>query len=203
MWNIKNKNEMRNNRMESEKRIKKDTSPYLIFKCEKCGQYMYVKPSQKTKKCLRCRRTYRVSKIEDKLTIDEVEGMSAAVAKVKQLQNELATEELGTAPDLSLSNRFIVAADLPNRVKQTKKSLESKGNNFATLEQKFAHLLCELSKKYTCFPKYLIGLASIEYGIEPSELGLLIRQFINEGKLNRANGDYFRFKKEKNNKNKN
>ena len=178
--------------MESENRIKKDISPYLIFKCEKCGQYMYVKPTQKTKKCLRCRRTYQVTKIERKLTINEVEGMSTAVESVKELQHQLAVEELGSEPDLTTPNRFTIASDLPTQVRQANKQLQSEGNKNATLDQKFAHLLCELSKKHISFPKYLIGLASMEYGIEPSEVDLLIRRFIKEGKLKCSN-NYFRY----------
>ena len=179
--------------MESENRIKKDTSPYLIFKCEKCGQYMYVKPTQKTKKCLRCRRTYQVNKIERKLTIDEVEGMSRAVERVKELQDQLAVKELGSEPDLTTPNRFTIASDLPTQVRQAKKELQATGNKNATLDQKFAHLLWQLSKKHMSFPKYLIGLASMEYGIESSEVDLLIRRFIKEGKLKCSNNNYFRY----------
>lgn len=182
--------------------ITRDTSPYLIFKCERCGQYMYAKPEQKTKKCLRCNRHYKVSKIQKNLTIDEVEGMSAAVERVKQLQHQFSIQKMGTEPDLTTPDRFTIASDLPKTEKHTEQKLQSSGNNCATPEEKFTHLLCKLSKKYTSFPKYLIGLASTEYGIEPSELDILIRRFVKQGKLISTN-TYYTFrakKKEENNK---
>jgi hypothetical protein len=158
---------------------------------------MYVKPTQKTKKCLRCRRTYQVSKIERELTIDEVEGMSTAVERIKELQHQLAVEELGAEPDLTTSTRFTITSDLPIEVKKPQKKSQSKRNNNSTSEQKFSHLLCQLSKKYISFPKYLIGLASMDYGIEPSESDLLIRRFIKEGKLKCSNDNYFKYEKKK------
>lgn len=42
---------------------KKDETPYLVFACRKCRQYTYVKTTQKSKKCARCRRTHTVSDI--------------------------------------------------------------------------------------------------------------------------------------------
>jgi hypothetical protein len=133
-----------------------------------------------------------VSKIQRTLKVDEVRGMSTAVNRVKELQNRLAIEELGTDPDLSISNRFIVEADLSKQAKQTEDILREPENNSDTLEEKFTHLLCELSKKYKTFPRYLIGLASVDYGIESSELELLIIRFIKQGKLV-ATANYLRF----------
>ena len=60
--------------------FKKDETPYLIYESSKCRQFMYVKTTQKGKKCLRCGRTHVVSKIIDSGEI--VYGMSAAVAEV-------------------------------------------------------------------------------------------------------------------------
>lgn len=181
--------------------ITMDTSPYLIFRCERCGQYMYVKPGQKTKKCLRCNRHYKVSKIQQNLTIEEVKGMSAAVERVKELQHQFAEEELGTEPDLTTLDRFTIASELPKKEKRTEKKLQSAKNNCATLEEKFTYLLCKLSKKYNTFPRYLIGLASTEYGIKSSELDILVRRFVKQGKLI-STDNYFRFKTKKKEENK-
>jgi len=76
--------------------LKKDQNPYLLFACSKCKQYLYVKTTQKTKKCLRCGRQHKVSSIINSGEI--VRGITKAVEMVQFRQNELAIIELGTTP---------------------------------------------------------------------------------------------------------
>ncbi|MHA2220106.1 MAG: DUF1922 domain-containing protein, partial [Candidatus Hodarchaeales archaeon] len=45
--------------------FKKDETPYLIFACYKCKQFLYAKTTQKTRKCLRCGRMHKIEKIID------------------------------------------------------------------------------------------------------------------------------------------
>lgn len=173
--------------------IIKDSSPYLIFKCQKCGQYMYVKPTQKTKKCLRCGSSYKMSKINQQLKVEEVEGMSNAVERVKELQNELARDHLGKDPTLKTPNTFSIASKFPGRFEKIEQRLEMDPKLDKTLENRFKELLSQLSKKFNTFPKYLIELASSEFGIDPSDLDLLIRRFIKNGALHIISGNYYQF----------
>ena len=84
--------------------LAKDESNYIVFSCTKCHQYSYVKTTQKTKKCLRCNRTHQVQTLLGSGEI--VKGMTAAVERVKVLQNELAEKELGRSPGLVSSKGF-------------------------------------------------------------------------------------------------
>jgi len=62
----------------------------------KCKQYLYVKTSQKAKRCLRCGQYHKISSIINSGEI--VKGLSEAVDAVKTRQNELAIKELGNVP---------------------------------------------------------------------------------------------------------
>ena len=84
--------------------FKKDENPYLIFECTKCKQFMYVKTTQKGKKCLRCGRTHTVSKIINSGEI--VNGMTTAVEEVKKKQNEFGISALGHTPELRAFGDF-------------------------------------------------------------------------------------------------
>ena len=91
---------------------KKDNTPYVIFKCIRCAQYLYVKASQKTKKCLRCGRNHQVNNImkDGKM----INGNVNALNYLKKKQNELALIEIGANPDLRALNDFSVAVNLDN-----------------------------------------------------------------------------------------
>jgi len=170
--------------MEDEMGIIKDEKPYLIFKCKKCEQYMYVKPSQKTKKCLRCGKANKVPKLN---IVAEVKGMSAAVKKVKKLQNELSLEQLGDLPNLEGNGGFSIASSqTPIGGKSDVSFKEDK------LQSQFYSLLKELSKHHSSFPKYIIELMAKEYKIKKEDLSILIKQFIREGILISLDHNYYR-----------
>ena len=77
--------------------FKKDENPYIVFPCSKCKQYMYVKTTQKTKRCLRCGRYHKVVTI---LSTGEIaKGMTNAVNMVKQKQREFSRKEVGEIPE--------------------------------------------------------------------------------------------------------
>ncbi len=84
--------------------FKKDETPYIIFPCSKCKQYMYVKTTQKTKRCLRCGRSHKVVSINDSGEI--VEGITEAVNTVKQKQAEFAIKENGNIPEFRAIGDF-------------------------------------------------------------------------------------------------
>lgn len=157
--------------------ILKDEKPYFILRCSKCEQYMYVTPSQKRKKCLRCGRTHTVDKLE---VVEEVKGMTAAVERVKELQNTL-----GDKPILSGAGEFSIAS-FNARLKKT---------NYITkeseLEAQFYDLLRNLTRKYTKFPYYMIELMAEEYRFDKSKLGSLLHQFIKKGIIKCTEENYY------------
>ena len=171
-----------------EGRWKRDETPYLIFQCSKCQQYSYVKITQKTKKCLRCNRTHQVEKLLGKEEI--VMGMTAAVERVKMLQNELARNNLGRDPDLVSEKGF----SLPQKdgLKQVSE-FSSKDHDFEEEENQypaFLTMLCELNSSYKKFPLYLINIKADEKGIPQIVLPSLIRKAIREKKLKKLNDLY-------------
>jgi hypothetical protein len=171
-------------------RIKKDKKPYIIFKCPNCEQYMYVKPSQKSKKCLRCEKTYSVEKIKIHFKVEIVKGMSNAVERVKDLQNQFAIKNLKEKPKLKSQNTFFTPTNINSTHIRNKKTIETMQKN--TLERQFTELLEVLSEQFNEFPKYMIELMAKEYDIEQKDLEILIRTFLKNGKLEMINNKYFK-----------
>jgi len=173
--------------IEQEDGIKKDIKPYIIFRCSKCQQYMYVKPTQKGKKCLRCGRMHSVDKIKKSYKVEVVEGMSAAAERVKDLQNNYAIEEFQEAPLLRGEDGFSIASEKRRvKIRTIKKEEEND-----TLENRFTSLLQDISKDYKQFPKYMIELLAENYHIEKKELKMVIQQFLNDKKLIKSSNNYF------------
>ncbi|MFX0032553.1 MAG: DUF1922 domain-containing protein [Candidatus Hodarchaeota archaeon] len=143
-------------------RWKKDTTPYLIFACMKCQQYIYMKTTQKSKKCLRCGRSHQVKLIQERGEV--VYGISKAVDRVKELQNNLGQVKLSAEKEFAIISR--------------KKIQEISSNE--SLDNTFHALLKNLSAKYNEFPLYLIKIMAEDYQIPCSEIDLLIKRFIKE-----------------------
>ncbi|MFX1406871.1 MAG: DUF1922 domain-containing protein [Promethearchaeota archaeon] len=169
-----------------EKTFKKDTTPYIVFRCSKCKQFSYVKSTQKTKKCLRCGRTYQVRSL---LTSSEiVYSMSAAVKAVQEKQNKLGLKKSDGAITLSTESDFII---IPSNSKKTIPSTST--DNYSEI---FYKLLKELSRQNKTFPRYLIEIGAENYGIPASEVKLLIHEFLNKEILIlfKNNGYYYTLK---------
>ena len=178
--------------------FKKDESPYLVFTCKKCKQYSYVKTAQKTKKCLRCGRIHQVKNL---LSLGEVVyGMTEAVNAVKRKQTELAIPEFRSEGD------FVVATSKPptrSLVKKSEKRIltdDSEKNNFRNIdsdfEERFSEVLLELSKLYGKFPKYILEIMAVNYGIPALELKLLVRSFKKRGVLTVLKNENFYYRLE-------
>lgn len=167
---------------------KRDETPYVIFACKKCSQFMYVKTTQKTGKCLRCRQTHTVSNI---LNIGEiVNGMTNAVEAVKEKQHELAIQELGAPPEFSAYGDF--KPQTSSRTK--KKKVEQSGVEDEYLPQ-FKKMLIELVDLYTKIPYFAFEILAENYKIPSSELKILIHSFQKKGVIIRNKEDYmFRIK---------
>jgi len=161
---------------------KKDEKPYLIFTCSKCKQYLYVKTTQKTKKCLRCGRQHKVSSIINSGEI--VKGITKAVEMVKTRQHELAIKELGTTPEFRTSDDFTVKS----RLKKTFATDNSSNDN--DYSSKFTKMLQEISGSYTVFPFYVLEIMAEDFGIPVSELKILVKAFQKKGILLRQDGSY-------------
>lgn len=161
---------------------KKDKTPYIVFECAKCKQYLYAKTTQKGKKCLRCGRHHRISSIIDSGEI--VYGMTSAVEKVKEKQNMYAERELGHKPEFRAFNDYKVAGFAPQNV-------EMKRIGDLNLSIKFQEMLIDISKTYKKFPSYVFEVKAEEYGIELSELKMLVHTFQREGILIRLSDNVY------------
>jgi hypothetical protein len=171
---------------------KKDETPYLVFTCSKCRQYMYVKTTQKTKKCLRCGRQHKVSSIINSGEI--VKGMTNAVDKVKERQNQLAVRELGTAPELRAADDFTVKSHPKKKIQFEAHAIDNDGDS-----DKFERLLHKISVLYTEFPFYIFEIMAENFDIPISELNLLVKTYQKKGILTRKNNLFKIIKKSKKN----
>ncbi|MBD3215224.1 MAG: DUF1922 domain-containing protein [Candidatus Lokiarchaeota archaeon] len=171
--------------MEEEIGLKKDVKPYLIFICDECEQYMYVKPSQKKKKCLRCGKKYNVPKLH---IVDEVKGMSAAVERVKELQKTLSDR-----PKFNSEGEFSVPSHKSPKIFIEEISSEIHPREQDSSERQFKDLLQEISKHHRSFPKYMAELLAEEYRLEKNELELYLREYIKKGFLRPMRNNYFSF----------
>jgi hypothetical protein len=174
----------------NEQGFTKDITPYLVFKCNKCQQYSYVKTTQKSKKCLRCGRSYQVIMLLNSGII--VNGMTAAVNKVKELQNQLGSPQFRTESEFTVvskdSNQFC-----RSNIKLNTKIATSSDGDEEYLE-KFNLLLKELSQRYTSFPLYLIEVMALNYDIPNSILKELICKFITNKTILKNNDNYYSFR---------
>ncbi|MFX1500792.1 MAG: DUF1922 domain-containing protein [Promethearchaeota archaeon] len=162
---------------------KRDETPYIIFPCKKCKQYMYVKDGQKAKKCLRCGRNHNISDILD--TGEIVYGMTAAVDSVKTKQNELATEGLGNIPELRSFGNF----KIHNSKKNSLMDLEdtSTENEY---EGQFNKMLVEMEEIYKKAPYYAFEILAQNYNIPELEFKFLFHKAQKEGSLIKIHGEY-------------
>jgi hypothetical protein len=161
---------------------KKDENPYIVFTCLKCRQYMYVKTTQKTKKCLRCGQQHKVSSIIYSGEI--VKGITKAVEMVKTRQNELAINELGNPPEFRATDDFIVK-------NQPKESIKFKASNDVDdNSNRFELMLQEIYKSFKEFPFYVFEIMADNFNIPSSELKVLVKSYQKKGILIRKNNLY-------------
>ncbi len=168
----------------------KDQTPYYVFPCSKCRQYMYVKTTQKTKKCLRCGRAHKVEHIQDSSEL--VNGISTAVEVVKARQNELAIQTLGDIPDLRAAHDFKVARS--HSTPKEEKDIERGENGFL---EKYKKILLKISSLYHKFPLYVIEVMADNFGIPSSEIKILTRSLLKEGIIIKINSNSYRLNVEK------
>ena len=168
----------------------KDQTPYYVFTCKKCRQYMYVKTTQKTKKCLRCGRTHKVEHIQNSSEL--VNGISTAVEVVKARQNELAIHTLGDTPDLRASSDFKVARSCSTS--REIKHIEKSDNGFL---EKYKRMLLKISSLYHKFPLYVIEVMADNFGIPSSEIKILTRSLLKKGIIIKINSNSYRLNVER------
>jgi len=163
---------------------KKDETPYLIFPCSKCGNFMYVKTIKKNKKCLRCRRSHTVEKVRDSGEV--VEGMTEAVDRVKLRQHELALIQLKREPNFQTTGGF--------QIHQSSSKIVDITPEDDILSKKFKDLLTELSLIHDEFPLYVIEIGADKYNIPSSELRHLTHSFLKKGILISKDNNIFKVK---------
>ncbi len=166
---------------------KRDDTPYIVFECKKCNQFMYVKETQKSKKCLRCGRSHKVSDIKDNGEI--VNGMTKAVKAVKERQNELALKEFGSHPEFKSLKDFRIMKNI-KRVAEFN-STKIIDNDY---QIKFKKVLIKLSEMYNKFPLYMIEMMAEDYGIPESEIKLITTKLIRQGILVRLNNNSYKIR---------
>ncbi|MFW9826712.1 MAG: DUF1922 domain-containing protein [Candidatus Thorarchaeota archaeon] len=167
---------------------KKDDKLYIIFPCNKCEQYMYVKEHQKTKKCIRCGHSHQINTIKN--SWEYVRGMTKAVETVIKKQEEMAIKKLGIFPEFRSSSDFLLTKKKSQIQNSIRKDDEEDENIF-----KFRKILLEISKDYSEFPFYIIELKAESYGFRSSELKRLTRILEKEGTLIRSNNkNNYRFR---------
>ncbi|MFX1594836.1 MAG: hypothetical protein ACFFBK_02105, partial [Promethearchaeota archaeon] len=159
-------------------------TPYIVFACTKCKQYIYVKTTQTAKKCLRCGRSHRVSDIEHSGEI--VNGMTAALKIVKKKQNHFALNEKGQTPEFRTHSDFQVV-----KKPMKKKIITNKGDD--DYDIKFQDMLTELTDIYTTFPLYIIEIWADKYSIPKAELKILRRRFQKQGRLIQINNSTYKY----------
>ena len=164
---------------------KKDETPYLVFPCSKCANFMYVKTIKKNKKCLRCGRSHTVDNIRDSGVV--VKGMTEAVSQVKLKQNELSIIDLKREPDFQIIDGFQIHQTPSKIVNSTQEE------NGDALSRKFKELLIELSLIHHEFPFYVIEIGADKYNIPASELKSLTRTFLEQGSLIQTDNNSFKF----------
>lgn len=170
---------------------KKDETPYIVFTCSKCNQYIYVKTTQKTKKCLRCNHTHQVKKIS---AGELVKGMSTAVLTVKERQNELAIRELGNDPELRGYNDFCVTDKHKTLRNQEKENIEVKNLEDDNYLDEFREILIHLAKMHKITPIFLINMMTEEKMIPYDEVKFLMKKFENSGMLIPLKNNYYKIK---------
>jgi len=166
---------------------KTDKTPYVVFPCAKCKQYIYTKTTRKTKKCTRCGRSHTVRKIMNSGEI--VNGISVAVDLVKKRQDEFAIKELGTQPEFRTVNDFKIAKS--HEDKKIGSEIIVKEGNEEQYYSKFKHILIELSNMYSKFPFYILEIMAENYNIPSSEVKLLANTFQKHGLLIRLDDNLY------------
>ncbi len=169
----------------------KDEKPYIIFKCTKCGRYLYVKKEgQKGKKCPmpRCGRSHPVVSIK----IEEIVlGLTAAVDTVKQRQNEMVSQEFGNVSSFRTTNDFVINSKvqiIPSQSSKKKVKLSEEVDYKAV----FYAMLKDIRKSYDFIPEYVLCMKAKEFSIPVSELKLALKHGIRNKLISHEKDNYFR-----------
>lgn len=164
---------------------KKDKTPYIVFACKKCNQYIYAKSSQKNKKCSRCGHAHRMSEMISSGTI--VNGISNALCVIKNKQDELALKVQGSPPKLRPFDKRQI--DLVSG----QDALGSEKNSTSN----FTKDLMAFFKIHEEIPKYAIELLAEQHKMSRPETNRLIRNFVEKGVLTPQGYDYYKIRKSK------
>jgi len=172
-------------------RWKKDLTSYIVFACKNCKEYIYVKITQKNKKCLRCGASHLVKNIENKGIV--IEGINNAMKMVKMKQNELASKENGSPPNFRTNDDFNIVGKASNQLGIAKVS--SIREDIDLNHSKLLKALLELNRDFQEFPFYLIEIVAKDLEIHEKELKHLLREYINAEILIPLKNQYFRMSK--------
>ena len=169
--------------------FKKDETPYIVFLCMKCKQYLYVKTTQATKKCLRCRHNNKMSKAKSSGYI--VNGLSLAIEAIKEKQNELAFEKLGESPDLRAEGVFVISVKNRKRQDVISKKHEKNTDGEINYTGIFKIMLNETFEEFKEVPFYVIELKAEDLEIPKKDIKLQMSKAIREGILIPLKDNYY------------
>ncbi len=163
---------------------KKDENPYLVFSCNKCKQFSYVKIDKLRRKCGRCNRINYLKNIIGEV----VKGITAAKDLVIKKQNEIAYKEYGGKPTFQTNSSFIIRPkkshpEISNSIKLNIKSEKNYEIEFEALLQKL------LKNGYKKVPNYLFEMEMS--GIPKEFLMPLMKSFSFKGVLKELKNNYF------------
>ncbi|MHA1725439.1 MAG: DUF1922 domain-containing protein [Promethearchaeota archaeon] len=179
------------------KYMKKDLSPYIIFKCPSCHNFLYFKQGKKSKTCTRCNRRFGLKPIlANKIMI--VKGMTAAVNKVKELQNRQALKELGEAPKLHANNQYQLKRSSSLFI-ENKKKVRDDGDqeSLETLTNQIKLELWKMFKMHGKLPVYVINMIFQHHDISNRERNKIMSKLILEKILLPQKNNYFIMKEMK------
>jgi len=162
---------------------KKDQAPYLVFACSKCGQYSFVKPTQKNKKCMRCGRTHNVSTLSGEI----IKGVFAAREAVVQKQHQLK----GT-PQFISNNGFELAAPIPPKESNVREASLKKSQDPDDYSLAFRNILGVIRKEFARCPGYFILYWAEEARIPAKEVQFLMRNAVRQKILQPQKEGYFK-----------
>ena len=170
---------------EEDQGFKRDETPYLVFSCSKCKQYQYVKTTQKTRKCMRCKRAHIVESYLDKGEI--VKGMTVALELVKEKQNKL-----GGIPDFTNENDFAVAGNIKPFIKKKIKLQKKLEEDEIDYFDNFLSMLDKIKEQYSEFPVYILRLMAPEFEIPYRMIIPLKNKALKAGILINTKDNYFK-----------
>lgn len=141
---------------------------FRVFRCRKCGLYLYMRDDQKTRKCPNCNYTNSIQKIYTLKTLDSVQEATLYVQYLKLPEGKRGDFE-------NMKNQ------LTQRTTAKKLSkMEIMGDIFSSLGKKFNDKI----------PLNALYLACENQGFEREKIDDVLGKMYNEGLVMKSKNEY-------------